>query len=80
MREKLLKALLSNAQGELDKHIANIEVYLNQPVGVGEHIDVVETIEKELIKVADCDARIEMLSKFFNDTPEEDDEDFNLES
>ena len=78
MREKLLKALLSNAQGELDKHVANIEVYLNQPVG--EHIDVVETIEKELIKVADCDARIEMLSKFFNDTPEEDDEDFNLES
>tara|TARA_R100000700_G_C3167847_1_gene142757 strand:+ start:771 stop:1013 length:243 start_codon:yes stop_codon:yes gene_type:complete len=80
MREKLLKALLSNAQGELDKHVANIEVYLSQPVGVGEHIDVVETIEKELVKVADCDARIEMLTKYFNDTTQDDEEDFNLES
>tara|TARA_B100000085_G_C18549683_1_gene515347 strand:+ start:102 stop:341 length:240 start_codon:yes stop_codon:yes gene_type:complete len=67
MREKLLKALLSHAQGGLDKHVANIEVYLKQPVGVGEHIDVVETIEKELLKVADYDAQIEMLSKYFND-------------
>ena len=67
MREKLLKALLSHAQGELDKHVANIEVYLKQPVGVGEHIDVVETMEKELLKVADYDAQIEMLSKYFND-------------
>ena len=74
MREKLLKALLSHAQGELDKHVANVEVYLKQPVGVGEHIDVVETIEKELLKVADYDAQIEMLSKYFND-----DEDIDVE-
>ena len=67
MREKLLKALLSHAQGELDKHVANVEVYLKQPVGVGEHIDVVETIQKELVKIADCDAQIEMLSKYFNE-------------
>lgn len=71
MREKLLKALLSHAQGELDKHLANIEVYLKQPVGVGEHIDVVETMEKELLKVADYDAQIEMLTKYFNDEEDE---------
>ena len=78
MREKLLKALLSHAQGELDKHLANIEVYLNGSVGVGEHIDVVETMEKELLKVADYDAQIEMLSKYFNDVPEGE-EDFSSE-
>ena len=71
MREKLLKALLSHAQGELDKHLANVEVYLKQPVGVGEHIDVVETMEKELLKVADYDAQIEMLTKYFNDEEDE---------
>ena len=70
MREKLLKALLSHAQGELDKHLANVEVYLQSPVGVGEHIDVVETMEKELLKIADYDAQIEILSKYFNDAPE----------
>jgi len=78
MREKLLKALLSHAQGELDKHLANVEVYLQRPVGVGEHIDVVETMEKELLKIADYDAQIEILSKYFNDVPEVE-EDFSSE-
>ena len=76
MREKLLKALLSHAQGQLDKHVANVEVYLKQPVGVGEHIDVVETIEKELLKIADYDAQMEMLTKYFNDNPEAEADDF----
>lgn len=76
MREKLLKALLSHAQGQLDKHVANVEVYLKQPVGVGEHIDVVETIEKELLKIADYDAQMEMLTKYFNDNPETEADDF----
>ena len=76
MREKLLKALLSHAQGHLDKHVANVEVYLKQPVGVGEHIDVVETIEKELLKIADYDAQMEMLTKYFNDNPETEADDF----
>jgi len=76
MREKLLKALLSHAQGQLDKHVANVEVYLKQPVGVGEHIDVVETIEKELLKIADYDAQMEMLTKYFNDNSETEADDF----
>ena len=76
MREKLLKALLSHAQGELDKHLANVEVYLQKPVGVGEHIDVVETIEKELLRIADYDAQMEMLTKYFNDNPETEADDF----
>ena len=76
MREKLLKALLSRAQGQLDKHVANVEVYLKQPVGVGEHIDVVETIEKELLRIADYDAQMEMLTKYFNDNPETEADDF----
>ena len=76
MREKLLKALLSHAQGHLDKHVANVEVYLKQPVGVGEHIDVVETIEKELLKIADYDAQMEMLTKYFNDSTETEADDF----
>ena len=76
MREKLLKALLSHAQGQLDKHVANVEVYLKQPVGVGEHIDVVETIEKELLKIADYDAQMEMLTKYFNDSTETEADDF----
>ena len=45
MREQLIKALLAHAQGDIAKHKANIEVYLANPVGIGEHSNIVEAIE-----------------------------------
>jgi hypothetical protein len=30
----------------------NVEVYLTNPVGIGEHSDIIETIEKELDEIA----------------------------
>ena len=33
--DKLIEALKSYLQGNLDKHKANIEIYLNQSVGIG---------------------------------------------
>ena len=46
MREQLIKALLAHAQGDIAKHKANIEVYLANPVGIGEHSNIVEAIER----------------------------------
>ena len=45
MREQLIKALLAHAQGDIQKHVANVEVYLTNPAGIGEHSNVVEAIE-----------------------------------
>ena len=47
MREQLLRALLAHAQGDIAKHKANIEVYLEHPVGIGEHSNIIEAIEQE---------------------------------
>jgi hypothetical protein len=66
MKEALLKALKSHAQGHIDKHLANIEVYLNNPVGVGEHSDIIDTIEKEIKIVAEYDDILEMISKYLD--------------
>ena len=52
MRDQLLAALLAHAQGEIAKHRANVEVYLEHPVGIGEHGDVTEAIQTELDKIA----------------------------
>ena len=65
MRTTLLKALLSNAQGHLEKHKANVEIYLENSVGIGEHSDVMEAIEKELDMVAKYHDQIEILQKYF---------------
>ena len=65
MREQLIKALLAHAQGDIAKHKANIEVYLANPVGIGEHSNIVEAIEGELDMIAKYQAQIDIINKYF---------------
>ena len=52
MKPELIKSLLAHAQGEIAYHKANVNVYLNNPVGIGEHPDVMGAITSELHEVA----------------------------
>ena len=52
MKPELIKALLSHAHGEISYHKANVNVYLANPVGIGEHPDVMGAITSELHEVA----------------------------
>ena len=65
MREQLIKALISHANGDIQKHVANVEVFLTNPVGVGDHPDVVEAIETELNTIAKYHDQIEVINKYF---------------
>ena len=65
MREKLLNALIAHAKGHIEKHRANVEVYLANPAGIGEHSDIVEAVEKELDEIAKYDDHIEVIKKYF---------------
>ena len=63
--DKLIEALKSYLQGNLDKHKANIEIYLNQSVGIGEHPDLIDAIEKELDSMASYEDKLSVLDKYF---------------
>jgi hypothetical protein len=65
MRDKIISTLINHAAANRDKHIMNIEVYLSNPVGVGEHSDILETIQKELDEVAKYDDHVQTLIKHF---------------
>ena len=65
MREQLLKALLAHAQGDIAKHKANVEIYLSNPVGIGEHSNVVEAIEEELNMIAKYEDQVSVIKKHF---------------
>ena len=65
MREMLLSAIKSYYVGNINKHIANIEVYLRTSVGFGEHSDIIESVDKEMDKVAMYDDKIAMVVKYF---------------
>ena len=66
MREQLLEAFVSHAQGHIAKHVANVEVYLHNPAGIGEHSDIIEAIECEVKQIAEYDDMLEMAKKYFN--------------
>ena len=65
MREQLLKALLAHANGEIAMHKANVEIYLTNPVGIGEHSNVMEAIEEELNMIAKYQDQIDVIQKYF---------------
>ena len=65
MRDTLIKALLAHANGDMQKHIAIVEVYLNNSAGIGEHSNVVEAIEGELDMIAKYHDQIEVIKKYF---------------
>lgn len=65
MREKLLDAVVKHAEGHIAKHVANIEVYLANPAGIGEHSDIVDAIEIELKAIAEYEDQLEIVSKYF---------------
>ena len=65
MREQLIRALLAHAQGDIAKHKANIEVYLEHPVGIGEHSNIIEAIEEELNMIAKYEDQVEVIKKHF---------------
>ena len=65
MRDQLIKALLAHAQGDIAKHKANVEIYLTNPAGIGEHSNVVEAIEEELNMIAKYQDQIDVINKYF---------------
>ena len=66
-RAKMIEALKSHAQGHIDKHKMNVEVYLNNSVGIVEHPDVLEAIEKELAVIAQYMDELEVLNRYFSE-------------
>ena len=74
MRQMLINTARAYYIGMINRRVANVEVLLNQPVGIGEHGDIQEEIEKHLGIIADYHDKIEILEKYFNKKEESKDE------
>ena len=64
-RQNMIEAIEDHARGHIKKHAMNVEVYLKNAAGVGEHPDILEAIEKELKLIAEYDDQLEVLNKYF---------------
>ena len=69
MRSIILDAVRRHAEGHIAKHVANIEVYLNASVGVGEHPNIVEAVELELEEIGKYQNQLDLLGTYFPQLP-----------
>ena len=65
MRTDLIKASELHFKAHIEKHRINVENLLENGVGVAEHPDIMDTIEKELEIMAEYDDKLSILNKYF---------------
>ena len=65
LREDILKNQITYYNGLIAKHQQNVDIYLNQPVGIGEHSDVMSAIETEITDIAQAHEKIEVINHYF---------------
>ncbi len=63
----MLEALKALAIGNIKKSKMNIEIYLKNPVGIGEHPDVLGAIQDQIDMIAKEEERLEVIEKYFDD-------------
>jgi len=68
MREDLINASKLHFKAHIEKHRINVETLLEKGVGVAEHGDIMDTIEKELGIIAEYDDKLNILNKYFDDS------------
>tara|TARA_B100000902_G_scaffold300532_1_gene288137 strand:- start:11497 stop:11712 length:216 start_codon:yes stop_codon:yes gene_type:complete len=67
MKNSIIKACTLHFKGMIEKHKVNVENILINTVGVAEHPDIVETVEKELSIIAEYDDKLAALQKYFKE-------------
>jgi hypothetical protein len=68
-RKNMIDAIKDHAKGHIKKHTMNVEIYLKNAAGVGEHSDVLDAVEKELKIIAEYDDQLEVIEKYFVQDP-----------
>ena len=58
-----LKAILTKLIGQRDIELQDLIVYINNPVGVGEHSNIGEEIEIKISNIDALESKIETINK-----------------
>ena len=64
MKEAILKALEDRYNAQISEADATIKIYLEKPVGIGEHPQHIEEIDKLIEKIATAEEKLKTLKEF----------------
>ena len=63
---RMIDALKKMYEAEIAHAQANIQVYLQNPAGIGEHPDLVGAVDDQIDKMAHAEDKLEILKKYYN--------------
>ena len=61
MQQKIIDALMAKYQAQKLEAVANLQNYLNNSVGVGEHPDIITECDKLVKQIADAEGNAQTL-------------------
>jgi hypothetical protein len=61
--KQILDALKKRYEGEVAEGFATINIYLQHPVGIGEHPQHLDEIDKLLQKIVDAEEKLSLIEK-----------------
>ena len=64
MKRALLEALRARYEAEIAEADATITIYLNNSVGIGEHPQHIDEIDKQMQKLVDAQEKLKELQSF----------------
>ena len=67
MRKTITDAVRAHAQGHIEKAKMNVEIYLKNPTGIGEHSDILAAVHEQLDIISTHHDRLEVLDQYFED-------------
>ncbi len=65
MRKEIVDSLMHDAESKCLLAKMNIQVLLNNPVGVGDHPNIAETIQEQLDVLSKNKDRLSVLTEYF---------------
>jgi|TARA_B110000263_G_scaffold15882_1_gene12854 hypothetical protein len=66
MKKQLIDGLTAKYKGEIGEAQANVVVYMNNPVGIGEHPDIIAAIDTQITRIAEAEDKLQVLDKLFD--------------
>ena len=71
MSDMLLQALRKKLEGDVAVAKANVLIYKEKSVGIGEHPEIVQAIEMEIGKMAEAQDKLDTVNQLLNNEDKE---------
>ena len=62
LSRELIEALSNQYRGNIQAARANVRVYLENPAGIGEHPDIIQSIDSQIQIIADNQEKLDILN------------------